>query len=227
METRSLPDPPRRLTAPSRLAQLVIAGSSMAGAESTALRVLDLAYVIAIGAGLGLASAQYTAVGRPWIGQVEIGPWTAWPRGGGRGVDPYMRAYLARGVHLPLGAGEGLELIATRDDHGAALDGRCRYRISGATPTTRRWTLNVSDMEGLPFRLPLERSGFSDAEIIRDEDGAMRIAAASAPQPGNWLPLPRNDRFQFRLRLYDTPISSQASELRPAILPSITRLDCR
>ena len=190
------------------------------------MRVLDLAYVIAIGAGLGLVSAQFTAAGRPWLGQVEIGPWSAWPRGGGRDVDPYMRAYLARGVHLPLGAGEGLELIATRDDRGDALDGRCRYRVAGVTPTTRGWTLNVSDMDGRPFRLPLERSGFSDAEIVRDEGGTMQIAAASEPQAGNWLPLPRNGRFQFRLRLYDTPISSQAGELRPGILPSITRLDC-
>jgi len=191
------------------------------------LRVLDLAYVIAIGAGLGLASAQLAVAGRPWIGRVEIGPWTAWPRGGGRDVDPYMRAYLARGVHLPLGAGEGLELIAARDDRGEALDGRCRYQVSGTTPTTRGWTLNVSDIEGRPFRLALDRSGFSDAEIVRDEAGAMLIAAAAEPQAGNWLPLPGSGRFQFRLRLYDTPISSQAGELRPAILPAITRLDCR
>lgn len=191
------------------------------------MRVLDLAYVIAIGAGLGLASAQFAAADRPWIGKVEIGPWTAWPRGGARDVDPYMRAYLARGVHLPLGAGEGLELIAIRDDRGDALDGRCRYAVTGATPTTRGWTLAVTDMDGRPFRLPLERGGFSDAEIVRGEDGAMRIVASSDPQTGNWLPLPRGGRFQLRLRLYDTPISSQAGELRPAILPGIGRLDCR
>ena len=37
------------------------------------MRVLDLAYVIAIGAGLGLASAQFAVAGRPWVGRVEIG----------------------------------------------------------------------------------------------------------------------------------------------------------
>lgn len=191
------------------------------------MRVLDLSYVIAVGAGLGLASAQLAVAGRPLLGMVPIGAWDAWPRGGGRDVDPYMRAYLARGVHLPLGAGEGLELIATRDDRGQALDGRCRYLVTGATPTTRGWTLSVSDPAGEPLRLPLVRSGFSDEEIIRDEAGAMRIVAASDAQTGNWLPIPDSGRFQLRLRLYDTPISSQAGELRPGILPAIMRLDCR
>lgn len=195
--------------------------------ETTILRASDLAYVIAIGAGLGLVSAQWAAAGRPLVGMVGIGAWDVWPRGGGRDVDPYMRAYLARGVHLPMGSGEGLELIASRDDAGQTLDGRCRYLVSGATPTTRGWTLSVSDPEGHAFRLPLDRSGFSDAEIVRTEDGAMRIAAASDPQTGDWLPLPVSGRFQLRLRLYDTPISSQAGELRADLLPSIRRIDCR
>ena len=190
------------------------------------MRALDLAYVIALGAGLGLGSAHLAVAGRPLLGMVRIGPWDAWPRGGGRDVDPYMRAYLARGVHVPLGAGEGLELIASRDDRGQALDGRCRYLVSGATPTTRGWSLSVSDMDGRPFRLPLDRSGFTDAEIVREESGILRITAATEPQTGNWLPLPNSGRFQLRLRLYDTPISSQAGELRPGVLPGIVRLGC-
>lgn len=198
-----------------------------AGAEGKAVRVLDLAYVIVLGAGLGLGSAHLAVSGRPLVGMVEIGAWTAWPRSGGRDIDPYMRAFLARGVHLPLGTGEGLELIAERDDTGQALDGRCRYRLAGATPTTRGWTLDVTDKDGRPFRLPLDRNGFTDAEIVREESGDLRIAAAAEPQAGNWLPLPSSGRFQFRLRLYDTPISSQAGETRSASLPRIERVDCR
>jgi hypothetical protein len=191
------------------------------------LRILALAYVIVLGAGLGLASAHYAVAGRPPFGMVEVGPWTAWPRSGGRSIDPYLRAYLARGVHLPLGSGEGLELVAERDDSGQALDGRCRYLVTGTTPATRAWTLSVTDPDGQAFRLPLERSGFTDAEIVRDERPGLRIAAATAPEAGNWLPLPAGGRFQFRLRLYDTPISGHASELRPDGLPRIGRVDCR
>ncbi len=190
------------------------------------MRVFHLAYLIALGAGVGLTSAHYAVAGRPLLGMVEIGAWKTWPRSGGREIDPYLRAYLARGVHLPLGAGEGLELIAEHDDQGRALDGRCRYLLSGLVPTTRGWTLSVTDGDGRAFRLPLDRSGFTDAEVLRDESGTLRIAAASWPQAGDWLPLPTSGRFQLRLRLYDTPIATQAGETRPESLPRIERLDC-
>ncbi len=190
------------------------------------MRVVHLAYLIALGAGLGLTSAHFAIAGRPLLGKVEIGSWETWPRSGGRDIDPYMRAYLARGVHLPLGAGEGLELIAERDAQGATLDGRCRYALTGSTPTARGWTLSVTDPDGAAFRLPLDRHGFTDAEIVRGENGALSIAAASWPQAGNWLPLPASGRFQFRLRLYDTPIATQAGETRPESLPRIDRIDC-
>lgn len=191
------------------------------------MRISTLAYVLALGAGLGFASAHYAVASRPPFGMAQIGAWTSWPRSGARDIDPYMRAYLARGIHLPLGAGEGLELIAERDDSGRALEGRCRYLVTGTTPATRGWTLAVNGLDGQPFDLPLARSGFSDAEIVRAESGALRIAIAATPEAGNWLPLPPYGRFMLRLRLYDTPISSHANELRPEILPRIERVDCR
>jgi hypothetical protein len=200
--------------------------ASTVASEGRPLRVVHLAYVIALGAGLGLASAHLAVAGRPLLGMVEIGPWQAWPRSGGRDIDPYMRAYLARGVHLPLGTGEGLELIAERDEEGRALDGRCLYRISGEIPTTRGWTLSVTDADGRSFRLPLDRSGFTDAEVVREENGSLQIAAAAWPQAGDWLPLPTSGRFQFRLRLYDTPIATQAGETRAESLPRIQRIAC-
>ena len=191
------------------------------------MRIFDLAYILALGAGLGLSSAHWAIAGRPVIGKVEVGPWTAWPASGSRAIDPYMRAYLARGVHLPLGSGEGLELIAERDSNGQALDGRCRYHLGGATPTTRGWTIGITDGDGLPFRLQLERATFTDSEVVRPEDGGLSIIASATPEAGNWLPLPASGRFQVRLRLYDTPISSQTGETRAANLPRIERIDCR
>ena len=191
------------------------------------MRIVELAYVLALGAGLGLGSAQWAVSARPAIGKVEAGPWAAWPAGGTRDIDPYLQGYLARGVHLPLGAGEGLELIAETSDDGAPLDARCRYTISGVTPAARGWTLAAIDPAGSPFRPGPERTSFSDAEIVRGEDGQMAITAAFSPQAGSWLPLPSAGRFQLWLRLYDTPVSSQTGETRPANLPRIQRSDCR
>lgn len=191
------------------------------------MRVLELAYVIALGSGLGLASAHYAVSARPWIGKVEIGPWTGWPKSGARDADPYMRAYLARGVHLPLGAGEGLELIATRDDDGRALETGCRYAISGLTPPARGWSIGLTDAQGKALLPPDMRGGFTDAEIVREEHGRLRILVSASPEPGNWLPLPGpGGRFQLRLRLYDTPISSHAGELQPQALPRVTQIAC-
>lgn len=191
------------------------------------MRILDLAYILGLGAGLGLMSAHWAVSARPAIGKVEVGAWSAWPGSGSRDIDPYMRAFLSRGVHLPLGAGEGLELIAQRSDDGELLDARCRYRVSGATPPTRGWTLAVTDGDGAPFSQPPARESVSDAEIVRGEDGALAVVAAATPQAGNWLPLPPRGLFQLRLRLYDTPISSQTGETQAANLPRIARIDCR
>lgn len=191
------------------------------------MRVLELAYVIALGAGLGLASAHYAVAGRPWIGRAEIGAWSVWPKSGARDSDPYMRAYLARGPHLPLGAGEGLDLLAERDDDGRALDARCRYAITGTTPPARGWSLIATDAAGQTLATAVPRGGFTDAEIVRGEDGALSIVAATGAEPGNWLPLPASGGFRLRLRLYDTPISSHAAELRREALPRIARIDCR
>lgn len=190
------------------------------------MRVLSLAYVIALGAGLGLASAHFAVAHRPPVGMVRIGAWETWPASGGRDIDPYMRAHLARGVHLPLGTGEGIDLIAQTDESGRDLDGRCRYRVTGATPATRAWTLTVNDPDGRVFGEPIARTGFTDAEIVRNEAGTIDIVAAPGVQAGNWLPLPAGRRFALRLRLYDTPLSGQAGGLRPEILPRISRIDC-
>ena len=106
-------------------------------------------------------------------------------------------------------AGRTLPLPAVRSD---ADDARLDHRH-------HRWRR--------PAVPALERIGFTDSEIVRPEDGGLAIIAAATPEAGNWLPLPASGRFQFRLRLYDTPISSQTGETRAANLPRITRLDCR
>jgi hypothetical protein len=190
------------------------------------MRLLELGYVLTLGAGLGLGSAHWAVAERPVLGKVTIGPWQSWPSAGARAIDPYMRAHLARNVLLPLGAGEGLELLAESDEAGRPLTASCRYRITGATPPARGWTLTVTAGDGPAAGPAAPRSGFSDAEIVRDEAGALLVTAGTLPEPGNWLPLPRDGRFQLRLRLYDTPVSTHADALRLDALPAVTRIDC-
>ncbi len=187
------------------------------------MRVRDLAYVLTIGAVFGLGSAYAALKGRFPFGAVHLGPWTTWPASGGREIDPYARAILARGPLLPLGLGEGLLLIASVDDDGRALQGECRYRLTGVLPATRGWTLNVVSRSG---SLPGERGGLTDSHIVRAEDGQMLITLAATVSGGNWLQSAATGPIELWLRLYDTPVSGTVGALRRSMLPSIQRLDC-
>ena len=188
------------------------------------MRVRDLAYVLFLGAFLGLGSAYAALGGRFPFEAVHVGAWTAWPKTGSQSIDPYARGILARGAYLPLGVGEGLALVATSDDEGRTLDGSCRYTLTGSVPPTRGWTLNV--MSPAPQAGADERTGFSDAAIVREESGRMVVTLSAAVAGGNWLPVPAKSRFSLVLRLYDTPVSSTARELVREMVPAITRLGC-
>ena len=181
---------------------------------------------LALGAGLGLASANWATSGSYPLGSVRAGPWTAWPRVGSREVDPYARAVIARNADLPLAIGEGLALTALVDDSGQPLDSACICRVSGETPPARHWTLTVYDDAGRLIESPTGRSGFTSTEVLRDTGGGSTIVAAREAHPGNWLPLPAAGRVSLTLRLYDTPVSGGSTSLDRRQLPAIERVEC-
>jgi hypothetical protein len=188
------------------------------------LRVRDLAYVLFLGAFLGLGSAYAALGGRFPFEAVQVGAWSAWPKTGSQSIDPYARGILARGAYLPLGVGEGLALVAISDDEGRTLDGGCRYAMTGSVPPTRGWTLNIVSPSAPAT--DDDRTGFSDATIVREESGRMVITLSAAVSGGNWLPVPAKSQFTLVLRLYDTPVSSTARELVRDMVPAIKRLGC-
>ncbi|KQT11999.1 hypothetical protein ASG40_08450 [Methylobacterium sp. Leaf399] len=185
-------------------------------------------YALALGAGLGLASADYATRGGYPFGGVVAGSWTAWPRAGAVGADPYTRAVNARRGEIPLGVGEGLLLTASQDADGRAIDAGCTYAVAGTTPPARAWTLTVAGRGPRPADAPLLREGFTSTEILREADGHFVIALAPEVQPGNWLPMPRaSGPVRLALRLYDTPVAASAGTLDRSALPEIRRTGCR
>lgn len=184
-------------------------------------------YVLALGALLGLASADWATSGGYPFGGVQVGSWTAWPRAGAANADPYTRAVNARRGEIPLAVGEGLLLTAAVDDSGQALDATCTYRIGGATPPARAWTVTVAGRGPRePGRAPL-REGFTSTEVLRAADGRFAIMLAPDVQPGNWLPSPRaSGPVRLALRLYDTPVAASVGALDRNSVPAITRLGC-
>ncbi|MET7247773.1 DUF1214 domain-containing protein [Methylobacterium sp. EM32] len=205
-------------------------------------------YALALGAVLGLASANWATRGRYPFGGVTLNAWTAWPKIGSREADPYVRAIHARTGEVPLALGEGLLLTALTDDAGRRLDPSCRYRIAGATPPARAWTLAVerrghakeaakaaakdagghaADHPAQGGAVPPARTGFTSTEVLRDRDGRFAVVLSPAVQPGNWLPMPAGDgSIRLVLRLYDTPVAASTGVLEREGVPSITREDC-
>lgn len=182
-----------------------------------------------------LTTAAAIGLGATWIalthgtayGGVTIGAWTAWPKNGTAGIDPYARAMISRSGELPVGSGDGVSFHARTDDAWQALDGRCDVLLSGITPPARFWTLTLYDPDGQLVANSMRRHGFTSQEIVRKADGQFDITIAPRARPGNWLPTGGIDKYQLVLRLYDTPVGMATRSGREAPMPSISRRGCQ
>jgi hypothetical protein len=181
--------------------------------------------IVAAAVGLGLtwlALTQGTA-----SGGVTIGAWTAWPKNGTPGIDPYARAMVARSGELPIGSGDGVAFYARGDDAGHPFDGRCDAVLSGITPQARYWSMALYDPEGRLVANSMDRHGFTSQEILRRSDGSFEITVGPRARSGNWLPTGGAEHYVLVLRLYDTPIGMAARTGRDAPMPAITQKACR
>lgn len=193
-------------------------GAALPGAGALAIALVGLA--------LGLA-ATAVVLGRGWDpGAVAIGPWVAHPRIGTAAIDPYALAGLARSGAAPLAASEGLSFTATTDDTGYRLLRTCFYRLGGAVPPARFWTLTAADGGGFPLDGAGGRAALSSTAVLRDADGRFTVEVGPAARPGNWLALSGDGPLALVLRLYDTPLNGDPSEIAGAALPSIARQGC-
>ncbi|HEY0236921.1 MAG TPA: DUF1214 domain-containing protein [Afipia sp.] len=183
-----------------------------------------LAMLIATAVGLG--ATWTTATRGVNVGTVTIGAWTARPKTGTSGIDPYSRASIARSGELPVGTGDGIAFTAATDDSGRALDGRCDVKVSGVTPAARFWTLTIYDMQGRLVANTLQRYGFTSEEVVRESDGSFEVRIASRARAGNWLPTAGVDRYQLALRLYDTPVGVATRSQKDAPMPAIITAGC-
>ena len=170
--------------------------------------VLGSLFALIVAAAIGLGTTWLVLTEGTAYGGVTVGAWTAWPKNGTPGIDPYARAMVARSGELPIGSGDGIAFYARSDDAGYALDGRCETLLRGVTPAARFWTLTLYDPEGRLVANSASRYGFTSQEITRFSDGSFQIMVAPRARPGNWLPSGGADRYVLVLRLYDTPVGA-------------------
>jgi hypothetical protein len=184
-------------------------------------------FALAIAAAIGLGTTWIALTKGTAYGGVTIGAWTAWPKNGTAGIDPYARAIVARTGELPVGSGDGIAFHAHTDDAGQPLDGRCNVLLSGITPQARFWTLTLYDPQGRLVANSVLRHGFTSQEIIRKSDGTFDLIVGPRARPGNWLPTGGVERYQLVLRLYDTPIGMATRAGREAPMPAIRQGGCQ
>jgi len=183
-----------------------------------------LAFVVAAVIGLG---ATWLALNEGIAyGGVTVGAWTAWPKNGTPGIDPYSRAIVARSGELPVGSGDGVTFYARGDDNGRPLDGRCDVMLTGSTPPARFWTLTLYDLDGKLVANSVHRFGFTSQEVVRGTDGVFEITIGPRARPGNWLPTGGVERYVLALRLYDTPVGLATRAGRDVPMPSISVRGC-
>ena len=182
--------------------------------------------VLVIGLGVGGITAWMAVKAENSFGSVKIGRWTSWPLAGNVDADPYTRARVARDGSVPLGAGEGLAFFLTTDQYGKPLDRKCQYKIVGATPPARLWTLSVQDQQKhtVTSKTGVANTAFSQT-LLREQDGTFTINIGSQPAPGNWLSISGTGEMRFVIRLYDTPITGSAGLAEP-VMPVIFNRHC-
>jgi hypothetical protein len=183
-------------------------------------------FAFVVAAVVGLGATWLTLSRGSAFGDISIGAWTAWPKTGTPGIDPYARAMIARSGELPIGVGDGVAFYAYTDDRGQVFDGRCDLDLTGITPTARFWTLTLYDLEGKLVPNSVNRYGFTSQEITRNADGSFAIRVGPRARPGNWLPTGGIDRYIMVLRLYDSPVGVATRAGREAPMPSITAREC-
>src|ERR1700731_2118391 len=152
------------------------------------LRILSIILVLFGGAAAGLYSAKFVLDRNISGDLVRAGPWEMRVSESLVAADPYAQAERARSGVIPLASGEGFTLAARRDSEGRPLEGRCTYRIAGATPAARFWSVTLFDEAGRPVQNAARRQSFTSAELTRDAKGGFAIFVASDAQPGDWLP---------------------------------------
>jgi hypothetical protein len=186
-----------------------------------ALRMLG-AIVLAIL--LGAGSAAYAIYGLSGGDIVRNGPWRTDLRAGSPSADNYTRSYVALTGLLALNKNETIYFEATSDSAGEPLDGNCSYRIEGADPDARWWSITVYGHDHLLIPNTANRYAVSQTTVLRATDGKFTIRLSATPEQGNWIAT-SEEGFEILLRLYN-PGELLRQRPESALLPSIIKEAC-
>lgn len=130
----------------------------------------------------------------------------------------YVRSHYLLEGRLPPAPSQLGEATADHDMDGQPLSGGCSYLITSTGPLPRWWSIGI--VENGAASGAFQATADSDT-TVREADGSVAIAAATAPQPGNWLKVPPERR---RFTLIYSALASGAKPVEPPF--SIKRGAC-
>jgi hypothetical protein len=190
--------------------------------------LLNLALLLSIAVGGGLASAWYMIEAGSRLSTRTFGPWVTWPSAGRPEADPYTRAHVARNAELPLSSTAELTFRAKTDNRGAWLTSGCDYAVVMDEFDPAWWGLAVYDLQGRLVANPADRHAFNGSTAMRDLDGRIVVSLARDARPGNWLPSGRGNRVVLVLSVMDSNMANavhNGGSLKS--MPEIMRTACR
>jgi hypothetical protein len=164
---------------------------------------------------------------------VQAGPWRASTLTGSPDSGALLRAQVAVAGLLALSKQETMYYIARQDSAGQPLRASCKYRIAGAAPAARWWSVTAYADDYFLFTVPSGRYSFnSEQHRILAGDQAEKLLSFSmqtGPElngPAWHVPTPAsnaNGGLVLTLRLYNpAPGLAQSPETLKA--PSIERI---
>jgi hypothetical protein len=177
----------------------------------------------AVAAGLG--SAWWVLKKAPWMNHlVQVGAWRSNLTAGSPDADIYTRASVALNALLALDRSETMYFIATQDDSGQPLRSRCNYRVVGAPPKARWWSITAYADDMFLFDTPAGHHSLNGTTAQLDGNGNFALTVGDQNQPGtHWLATSGDGGLLLTLRLYnpDPQLQTEPASLR---VPSITPL---
>lgn len=192
---------------------------------SRAKVVLRWTLVVALGLGLGVASALVVLSGRLLSGGTSVGAWSIDLDVGSDQGGPYVRAVTATQGLLAMSQREAVYFVSVADDEGRGLDPDCAYEIAGGDFPATWWSITAYDGSYLADNTDGHPS-VDATDVARSDDGTWtaRLARRQAGT-ANWISLAGNESPNLLLRLY-VPEQSVLDDPSSVTVPTIQRLDC-
>lgn len=174
---------------------------------------------------LGVGSAWWAVKKMPaGSHSVQAGAWKANTLAGSTDADLYTRAGIAVNALLALGRAETMYFVAITDDAGKPLRSACRYRISGAPPKARWWSITAYADDMFLFDASNRHYSLNGTTAQLDASGKFAFSTGATEHENlYWVPTPGDRGLVLTLRLYNPEPSLLAdpASLQP---PSIFTL---